>query len=78
MQYVLTLSKHASVKAFPFVSLLMHSLSPLNQSAYKIIHGAKSSPSHPTYNPSILLAAIWSYCFEEAEARALAMNAVVL
>lgn len=41
------------------------------KTAYEIIHRAKSSLSHPTNDPSILLAAIWPYCFRNAEAHAL-------
>lgn len=48
-------------------SPLMHSFSALKHCAYEIIHRAKSSWSHPTYNPSILLAAIWLYYFGEAD-----------
>lgn len=41
------------------------------KTVYEIIHRAKSSWSHPTYNPSILLAAIWPHYFRNAEAHAL-------
>lgn len=68
MQYVLTLSEQASPRALFVLLWCIHSAFEM---LYEIIHRAKLNWSHPTYNPSILLAAIWPYYFGEAKAHAL-------
>lgn len=68
MQYVLTLSEHASLRV-PFVLLWCIHSALWNAVCMKLY--TEPNWSHPTYNPSILLAAIWPYYFGETGENAL-------